>query len=490
MNKLIAAPMESERLPIHSLPWLLSTIFLILFLGAAIAVIVSKLGVFALLAIPALLLLLAILVNVEIGVFVFIFVIYIHLSQVLIVNYNFPSTLKPLVVLMFFTIIVRRIMLKDQYQGWLTPAILMGIYAFLGVISLLYADSIDAAVTTLIEYLKDAVIGIILIVLTQRPSSLRVAIWSLLSAGIFLGSISVFQRLTNTYDNNYWGFAIARENTTYGDRVAGPLGDPNFFGQIMVILIPLAIERVWNEKKVLMKALAGWAFFVCTLTVIFTYSRGAFLAMITSLFLVSVLRRPRITSVLLGLGAFAILIQFVPVSYQDRIMSLLNILPSSRTGGYVDQSVQGRLSENLVGRSIFWDHPVWGVGIGNYNIYYQDYARKLGLEWRNQERSSHNLYLELLAERGMVGMIVFGGIVFLTLRQLIRARAQFRRLKASAMAELTAAVGISLITYLVTAIFLHDAYPRFFWIVVGLAWTVSQSAEYIYRLNKAGAVVR
>jgi O-antigen ligase len=489
MNKLIASPMESERLPVHSLPWLISTIFLILLLGATVAVVVSKLGVFALLAIPALLLLLAILVNVEIGVFIFIFVIYINLSQVLIVNYNFPSTAKPLVVLMFFTIIVRRIILKDQYQGWITPAILMGIYAFLGTISLLYAESIDAAVTTLVEYLKDAVIGILVIVLTQRPGSLRVAIWSLLSAGIFLGSISVFQRLTNTYDNNYWGFAIARANSTYGERLSGPLADPNFFGQIMVILIPLAIERVWNEKKVLMKALAGWAFFVCTLTVIFTYSRGAFLAMTTALFLVSVLRRPRISSVLLGLGAFVILIQFVPVSYQDRVMSLLNILPDSRTGGYVDQSVQGRLSENLVGRNIFLDHPVWGVGIGNYNIYYQEYARKLGLEWRNQERSTHNLYLELLAERGMIGLIVFGSIVILTLRQLTRARIKFRRLKAGAMAELTAAIGISLITYLVTAVFLHDAHPRFFWILVGLAWAVPRSAEYIQRLNKAKAVV-
>jgi O-antigen ligase len=306
---------------------------------------------------------------------------------------------------------------------------------------------------------------------------LRVAIWALLTAGIFLGTISFYQQLTGTFNNNYWGFAQVDLFSSAGPRLTGPIGDPNFYAQIMVVLLPLAIDRIWNEKHLFLKSLAIWALFVSALTVVFTYSRGGFLAMVVAVTLIVFLRHLRLPSVLLGIVVITLIFQFAPVSYKNRITNLLNILPNSRTGGFVDRSIQSRTTENLVAWNVFRDHPVFGVGIGNFNAYYQAYTRQLGLDPRAQARSAHNLYLEIAAERGVVGLLVFGSILVLALRQVFQASAKFKRLGNQQMADLSAAMGVSLITYLVTAFFLHDAFPRFFWVLVGVCWAIPQIAQ-------------
>ena len=458
-------------------------------LGVLVAGAVNQIGLLALLAIIGLIVLLATLTNPDIGLFMFIFMIYINLSSVLITNYGFPSTARAIVVLMGVLILARRVLFRDEYQGWLLPSVLLGLYLLLGVLSLGYAADFATAANNVVDYLKDAIIGIIIILLVQRPRSLRTAIWAMLTAGIFMGSLSVFQQLTGKLSNDFGGFAQVNFSSTTGTRVGGPIGDPNYYAQIIVVLLPLAVDRLWNEKNKILKILAAWAFFVSALTLIFTYSRGGFLAFVTAFLLMGILRPPRLPSVLLGLIALIVISQFIPGTYRDRISSLLNIFPNSRTGGYVDESVQGRTSENRVAWNIFRDNPVLGVGVGNFNTYYQEYSRKLGLDPRLQDRSAHNLYLEIAAERGLLGLMVFGSILILTLRQIFKADALFRKLHNKEMADIATVIGVSFIAYLVTAIFLHDAYPRYFWVFVGIAWAVPQSANYLTRLSQAKAAL-
>jgi O-antigen ligase len=132
----------------------------------------------------------------------------------------------------------------------------------------------------------------------------------------------------------------------------------------------------------------------------------------------------------------------------------------------------------MVAWNMFRDNPVLGVGIGNYNSYYQVYARKLGLEWRTTDRSAHNLYLEVAAERGVLGLIVFATIIAFTLQRVFSAGKKFTLLGQSDFAGLAGALGISFITYLIASIFLHDAYPRFFWVLIGICWALPQCANY------------
>ena len=463
-------------------------ILLALLIGSIIAIAVGKFGILTSFAVLSLIILVVTLAKPDLGLFLFLFAIYINLSYVLISSYALPSIARLMVAIMGGVILVRRLVFKDEYRGWIFLTILLGLYAILGSLSLVYASNYAVANETLIGYLKDGLIGIIIVLLAQRPSSLKLAVWAILTAGLFMATISVFQQFTGTFSNRYWGFALISSNTTYGNRLSGPIGDPNFFAQIMVVLLPIAIDRIWNEKNGVLKGLAAWIFIATLLTVIYTYSRGSFLALVVAFIIMAVLRPPRLSFVLLGLVMLTFTFQFVPVNYKERISSIFNIFPNSRTAGYVDASVQGRASENQVAWNMFRDNPILGVGVGNYNSYYQTYSRKLGLDSRLTDRSAHNLYLEVAAERGVLGLIVFGSIIIFTLRQAFDTSKKFKQLGNKDFADLADALGISFIAYLITAIFLHDAYPRFFWVLVGICWALPQSAQYFSVQSKIKAI--
>jgi putative inorganic carbon (HCO3(-)) transporter len=67
------------------------------------------------------------------------------------------------------------------------------------------------------------------------------------------------------------------------------------------------------------------------------------------------------------------------------------------------------------------DHPWLGVGFGNYEAAYADYAL---LNWPVALGHAHNYYLNLLAEVGIVGLGAYlafwGAVIWLTLRLLRR----------------------------------------------------------------------
>ena len=86
--------------------------------------------------------------------------------------------------------------------------------------------------------------------------------------------------------------------------------------------------------------------------------------------------------------------------------------PSASTGSMVaerapeDHAFRGRLSENLVALQMFVRHPWNGIGVGGFDEHYGTYALPLGLDDR-PHRGAHNLYLEVAAETGLVGLAGF-----------------------------------------------------------------------------------
>ncbi|MCZ7539839.1 MAG: O-antigen ligase family protein [Anaerolineae bacterium] len=133
-----------------------------------------------------------------------------------------------------------------------------------------------------------------------------------------------------------------------------------------------------------------------------------------------------------------------------------------------DTSVQGRATENLATLLIFLDHSVLGVGPGQTPRFIRDYGRGVGFKLLDPSRRAHNLYLEELADTGVVGFALFGSIVALTMARLagMRRRA-FGRDRATFF--LASGLLLSIITYLVTAVFLHLSYARYYWFLLALA---------------------
>ena len=451
--------------------------------GAALGILIANIGSsFLLLIIIAGLGALAIsLYRLEWGLLVFIFITYTRFSDVAIEYHGAPSISKLFVLLLLFGVLVRWVARGERPVGWEKPTLLLLAFGLLGLASTLYAaDSLRAWQGTM-DFFKDALIALTIIVLLQRGPALRGVLWSLLAAGAFLGTLSVYQYLTGAFENNFWGFAQAPVQHIYeelnSNRVAGPIGDANFYAQMMLVLAPLAVDRALGERNWLLRLAAAWVLGVSILTVVFTFSRGAFLALLVMGLAIAITRRIRPIT-WLGIACLALaFIPFLPEAYVARISTLSDLLPGSNQSPLAEPSFRGRASELLVGWMMFRDHPVGGVGLKNSPVYYLEYSRRLGLDPRLEQRDAHNLYLEVAAETGLVGLAAFGLVVWSAWRSLWSSGKRLRSAGKTELAGMVISLGIGFGGYLAAGIFIHNAFPRFFWLLVGLALALPQIAQ-------------
>jgi putative inorganic carbon (hco3(-)) transporter len=424
---------------------------------------------------------LAIIARREFGILALVVIVYTRFSDVAISFHGAPSVFQPFMLLLIAVIFIRWVLYKERPRGWQRSLALVAGYGLVGFASLLYASDFSRAQNALGDYAKDAIIVVVVALMLQRGALLRTVIWAMLAAGIFLGSISVFQQASGTFDNNYWGFGQAAvKNILSGHddyRISGPIGDANFYAQILVVLVPLALERLWGERGRVWRLLAVWALGVSLLSIVFTYSRGAFLALVVVVGLMVIRRPPRPVIMLLTMLLIVAIWRFVPESYVDRLSTIPKALPLVGASTDPEVSFRGRTSEMAVGWRMFIDNPITGVGLDNYPVFYQQYSRLIGLDPRREPRAPHNLYLQIASETGLLGVTMFGAILWFAFRGMWQAERALSEAGRGELAGMIAAFSVGLGGYLVGGIFLHAAYPRYLWLLIGIALAVPQLAR-------------
>ncbi len=428
------------------------------------------------------------LARVDWGLLVLIFITYTRFSDIAVQFHGAPSVAKSFVLLLLLAIIARWVIFGERPEGWQRPAILMAGYGIIGFASILYAaDPVKTQAATM-SFVKDALIVVIISILLRRPRQLRYVVYTLLVAGFFLGTLSVFQYATGSFDNNFWGFSQTRVmhivGETNSNRISGPFGNPNDYSQIMLVLLPIAVDRFLKEKSRWLRLFTGVTAAVVLAAVVLTFSRSGFVSLVAVGGLFLIYYRPKFSSIMMFLLIGLMMLPFMPAEYVERMETLVLFTPGSDYNPVGEVSYRGRTSELLVGWMMFRDHPILGVGVENYPVHYQDYSRRVGLDPRTEGRSPHNLYVEILAERGLFGFAFFAIILWLIYRSLRDARRDFKRIENEDLAGLVTAYSIGIFGYFVGALFMHSSYPRFMWLLVGIALALPQLSRLEFERHK------
>jgi putative inorganic carbon (hco3(-)) transporter len=428
----------------------------------------------------------AIILNPGLGLAVLVFLTWSRLSDALISSVGAPSVAQPYVVFLLLVVIGRWFLLGEEPARWRQPAMLLFAYTLLGIGSLLYADGYEAAVFELVEFGKAALIFALTLSLVSDPGRLRIAVWALLAAGGLLGAVTVLQYVTGTFENTYWGLARSEVQHIVGQvndqRASGPAVGPNGYAQIMLVLVPLAVERMLRDPWRWARPVAAMVAAVAAASVILTFSRQALIAAAAMLVATVVLTRIDLRKLAVAFAAAGLLvISLAPDGYTERLATLSDLSPTADTPITAEGSYRGRLSEYIVGVQMFADRPIAGMGLGNYNHHYQDYARPLGLESRRVGRSPHSLYLEFASELGVLGLAWFAALNVAAFRGMARSKRQALVMGADSLAGMITAFQVALIGYLATSIFRHMAFPRYFWLlyalVLAIPWVVGRLGE-------------
>jgi O-antigen ligase len=117
---------------------------------------------------------------------------------------------------------------------------------------------------------------------------------------------------------------------------------------------------------------------------------------------------------------------------------------------------------------MFMEHPVLGLGLGNFMAGYMGYVTDLSGDW-SRPQYAHSCYLQLLGEQGLVGLSAFmllsGWVLTMTIRRLTRSPEPSRTLAVGPVVALIAfLVNIALDTGLYSV-----SLSLLFWFLMGLA---------------------
>jgi len=197
-------------------------------------------------------------------------------------------------------------------------------------------------------------------------------------------------------------------------RVGGTLYTMTFAGilyQLIVFNFAVAMTAPLSSRLRLVLA-SGIA--IQFVAILLTMTRGAWVALVAGLVTAGLLIRNRAVAVVAaGLLAVMVVFSFVYSRDEGRTISIPALLDSA-----ADRNVSTRLVLWDIAWDLFKEHPIAGVGMGDYE---RDARQMVGDRSVQTTVDSHNVYLQVLSTRGLVGFIPFAIFWVVLLRELRRA---------------------------------------------------------------------
>lgn len=414
-----------------------------------------------------------------------ILLVYLHLSDNLIRFYELPSLLQLVAIPLALAVLVewRGGVLRGLSPAAVTAA-LTG-YVLVFVVSSTVAEQPALADARAAAAAKGFAVFVLALLLASTPERVRAGAWTLAAGGLLLGGMGLFQFATGDHGNDFGGLARMErahvQGATLDWRIAGPVGDPNFFAQVLLIVVPVALILAWKERSLGLRILALLAAAVVAVATVFTYSRGGALALGAVALGSLVSARPSRRRLMLGAALLSTGLVLLPGDVIRRLSTLEQLVPTQEHELDLESSLEQRVLWARVAWRMYLDHPLLGVGAGNYTVHYDTYAAEVGApapEYDSAEgpHFPHNLYLELASETGLLGLFVFGTAVLLVLGHLRRAEAAYFAAGNALHAALASALALALVGFLISSLFLHGHYQRYLWVLLGLSAALAREA--------------
>ncbi len=257
---------------------------------------------------------------------------------------------------------------------------------------------------------------------------------------------------------------LLRPSSEDAERLGGGVGDPNFLAAMLVPALVLAGFALGWTHEPTKRWLLGGSIVLFTLALYLTQSRGGLVALVAALAAAAVLGgRVRRYVVL-----FAVVVTSVGLVYYSAFASSAAVERLSNPGGGTGRSDLWSVTTEVIA-----DHPLVGVGAGNFPVVAPRYATEpVNLPFVrlivDEPHVAHNAYLGVFADLGIVGLIAFAVVVSSALVLAWRAAQAFERAGDLELELLSRAVLIALIGMLTAFVFLSGQYEEQLWLLLGL----------------------
>ena len=282
---------------------------------------------------------------------------------------------------------------------------------------------------------------------------LRQTAWSLSIMAIGLAILTL---------NNYVS-GVFIDQAANQDRVVGNEGaltkNPNDLALMINIIIPLTIALLLSSVHPAIRMTLFGMLGLEALTVILTFSRGGFLTLGGILLVYMWKLRRRAERVwIYGVLVLALLcLPLLPSTYFDRMSTIIH------TEADLTGSAGERWTDMTLAARHVLSSPITGAGVG-MNVLAMNEARGGG--WR----PVHNVFLELIIDLGLPGVIGFIWLLVSCLKSTVevqRRAAGVQEMKG--LVHLAEGIQVSLLAFILAAMFHPVSYHPYFYYIAALA---------------------
>ena len=255
-------------------------------------------------------------------------------------------------------------------------------------------------------------------------------------------------------------------------RVSGRAGHSNWLALFILLVLPLSTYWWHVAKSGRVRFFISVLVAVQIMALILTFTRTGLVVGIVLAALLAVRRVVRVTPirVVAVLGVMAVGLAMLPGAYKERVLN-----PRMYTQS---QSVQSRveLQESALRYAV--QNPLLGLGPGGFGInFIQENGQTAHrmkfmvtkLQWSSIFIGTHNMYLQLAADHGFVGLGLFAAFFIYMLRELLRKERHYRETGDTVGLSVSTALLVSLIGFMLCAVFLHALHQEIWWMIASAA---------------------
>ena len=196
------------------------------------------------------------------------------------------------------------------------------------------------------------------------------------------------------------------ENLAYqGEILGGLVGNSNEAARYFVIGIPiLDYLRNYYENRLKLRFFITSLMLVMILGTIYTLSRTGFLLLAVALALLLLGRPSPSYKRKISLSVVVFMFSFLLILSQTQA---LDIIQSQLLPRFQSLDTSGDIRSDLwrAGILMWHDHPLQGVGVGQFGRFLSAYA--VGTRAEGKTLGAHNIFIAVLAEEGLIGAVLF-----------------------------------------------------------------------------------
>jgi len=275
----------------------------------------------------------------------------------------------------------------------------------------------------------------------------------------------------------------------HGGRVpnSGFMGDENDFALVMNMAIPFAYFMFLETNSTKKKLLYLTACCIFIAANVASLSRGGFVGLIPVILYCWYKTPKKFLFTIIVAIMISVLYFSASPKYWEEVRSIKEENIQKGTG-------EGRWYTWKLSWKMFLDHPIMGVGQGNWPWNVGRYQPEEDLRYRRSEsgRAVHSLYFTLIPELGLIGIILFSGMLYFShkdMRQLLKTEREHLKKKVEQKLIdfennlfiyqlhktrfIIFGINGALIGYLVSGAFLSVLYYPHFWLLIAVSTAIS-----------------